>query len=367
MIRVLLAFAYVLIPTSAFSFGAISCNRVAGRVVCAVTTNFPTANTAEFAALDKCSVTVHAGCTYPAAFSNTCRAAYYTLNASQTFDFRSAATAPEAKAAAEQDCLNRDPTHSCRPALWGCDGTADPHPSPNEVAIYDSASFLNIIRDARPSAYLLNLGAIGAGISFGIGVIIALLIYAKHSAITNLVIHGNLPSSLPVYAEDVQVLFKRSQRVNWYGRVVFGIIARLGMTERQLSLVRRYWLGRVIVFDSLRRQRQSELARMHLQLAAAVKAEPQDKKALSQIWAVVKFLFLVVFYLVRAVFSFLFGFLFLRVTIAKLARGKLIESKDLVLVMQAKQAIEETAVYLKEYLELAETFDGREELFEPKP
>jgi hypothetical protein len=35
--------------------------------------------------------------------------------------------------------------------------------------------------------------------------------------------------------------------------------------------------------------------------------------------------------------------------------------------MQAKQAIEETAVYLKEYLELAETFDGREELFEPKP
>jgi hypothetical protein len=366
MIRVLLAFAYVLIPTSAFSFGAISCDRVADRVVCAVTVNFPNANIAQFTALDKCSVKAHAGCIFPPAFSDTCNAAYYTLNAPQTFYFQSAATASEAKAATERQCMNLDPTHSCRPAVWGCDGTADPHASPNQVAIYDSASFLNIIRDAQPSTNLLNPGAIGAGISFGIGVIIALLIYAKHSAIANFVIHGNLPSSLPVYAEDIQVLFKRSQRVNWYGRVVFGIIARLGMTEQQLSLVRRYWLGRVIAFDSLRRQRQSELARMHLQLAAAVKSEPKDKKALSQFFAFVKTVFLSVFYLLRALFSFLFGFLFIRITIAKLARGKLIESKDLILVLQAKEAIEETARYLKEYLTVAETFDGREELFESK-
>lgn len=62
----------------------------------------------------------------------------------------------------------------------------------------------------------------------------------------------------------------------------------------------------------------------------------------------------------------MFGFLFIRVTIVKLARGALVESTNLVLLLQAKQAIEETATYLKEYLEVAETFHDQEEMFEPK-
>src|SRR6185437_250639 len=139
----------------------------------------------------------------------------------------------------------------------------------------------------------------------------------------------------------IQVLFKRTQRVNRYGRVVFGIIARLSMDHKQFSLVRRYWLGRVVAFDSLRRQRQNQLARMHLQLAAKLRPEPTDKKkASSQFWKAIKYFFFLFFYLLRALFSFLFGFLFIRVTIAKLIRGKLIESKDPVLVLQAKDAVE---------------------------
>ena len=73
-----------------------------------------------------------------------------------------------------------------------------------------------------------------------------------------------------------------------------------------------------------------------------------------------------IFWLVRSVFSFFFGFLFIRVTIARLARGTIIESKDLALLMEAKDAVENTAKYLKEYLQLAETFDGREEIHEPQ-
>ena len=124
-----------------------------------------------------------------------------------------------------------------------------------------------------------------------------------------------------MYGEDIQCLFKRTQRVNWYGRTIFGIAADLAMTHQQLIDIRKYWLGRVVAFDSLRRQRQNQLARMHLQLAASVKSETKDKKPLSQLWAALKFLFLAVFYLIRALFSFLFGFLFIRVTIAKLVRG----------------------------------------------
>lgn len=352
------------LPTSAFSFGAISCGRVADHVVCAITVNFPNANIATYTALRNCTDKAGTGCSFPPSFSDTCNAAYYTLNSSQTFYFRSAATASDAKALTEQECMSYDATRSCHAAVWGCDGTADPHPSANELAIYDSASFLNIVRDPRPFASLLNLGAVGTGISFGIGVIIALIVYAMRGAIANFVIHGNLPYKLPAYAEDITVLLKRSQRVNWYGRVIFRVTARLSMTEKQLALVRRYWLGRVIAFDSLRRQRQNELARMHLQLAASMQAETKrDQKPLSQMWSAIKYLFAVIFYLMRSLFSFLFGFLFLRVTIAKLVRSRPIESRDLVLLLEAKQAIEDSAKYLKEYLETAETFDGRDELF----
>jgi hypothetical protein len=297
-------------------------------------------------------------------FANECESAALSAGRATTFH---AGSFSEARRLAQQVCDRPDSVQPCRVALTVCDGTSDPHPVRNTLTTslpYDELRKPNTL--FQTLSQLLDLGAVGTGISFGLGIILALLIYAKRAAIANAVIHGNLPRTLTVYADDIEVLFKRSQRVNWYGRVVFGITARLGMTEKQLTLVRRYWLGRVVAFDSLRRQRQNELARMHLQLAASIKPEPKDKKALSQFFAFVKTVFLFAFYLLRALFSFLFGFLFIRITIAKLARGKLIESKDLVLVLQAKEAIEETAGYLKEYLTVAETFDGREELFESK-
>jgi len=224
-------------------------------------------------------------------------------------------------------------------------------------------SFVPIVPPTPPKSFL-DFPELRAGISFGIGVIIVLLVFAKRAALANLLVHGGLPYKLPVYGEDIQCLFRRTQRLNWYGRVLFGIVVNLSMTHQQFIDVRKYWLGRVIAFDSLRRQRQNELARMHLQLAATAKPPLKEKTALRQLWAVVKYLLFIIFYLMRAVFSFLFGFLFIRVTVAKLARGTHIESKDLVLVLQAKEAIEESAKYLKEYLITANTFDGRDEVYD---
>jgi hypothetical protein len=214
---------------------------------------------------------------------------------------------------------------------------------------------------------LLDLGAVGTGISFGIGIIIALLIYASRASIANVLIHGSLPYKLPVYGEDIQCLFKRTQRVNWYGRVVFGIVVNLAMTHQQLNDVRKYWLGRVIAFDSLRRQRQNELARMHLQLAAKAKSEAHDKKSFwSRRWATFRSFIRKLFWVFTAFFNLILGLFFLRVNIAKIVRGTIIESADLVLILQAKDAIEESTTYLKEYLTTANTFDGGDEIYEPK-
>jgi hypothetical protein len=365
MYRLILTLILFLIPSGAFAHVSIKCGGPPNDFQCFAATSYfsqhaaaieaTTACTNYFGQLTRyCGGTVYQG-------DDMCHAA---VQYGGQYTAKAAPDPGNARGEAIDFCAQHL-DENCHIVLTVCDGTADDKKYARVVTTAP-APRLTWTDYLRPMSPIVNVGAISAGIYFGMGIIIALLAYAKRAALGNFIIHGNLPRSLPVYAEDIGVLFKRSQRVNWYGRIIFGITARLGMTEAQLTLIRRYWLGRVIAFDSLRRQRQNELARMHLQLAASMKAEPKDKKALSQILAFIKTVLLSVFYLLRALFNFLFGFLFIRITIAKLARGKLIESKDLVLALQAKEAIEETARYLKEYLTVAETFDGREELFESK-
>ena len=213
--------------------------------------------------------------------------------------------------------------------------------------------------------HFFDFGALGTGLSFGIGLIIALLIYAKRAAIANLIIHGRLPYKLPVYGEDIQSLFKFTQRENWYGRVIFGLVVNLAMNHQQLIDVRKYWLGKVIAFDSLRRQRQNQLAIMHLQLATKAKSEAHDKKKFwSRRWATFRSFTKKLFWVVIALFNLIMGLFFIRVTIAKLVRGTIVESRDLVLILQAKEAIEESTTYLKEYLTTANSFDGHDEVYD---
>lgn len=291
-------------------------------------------------------------------FTDLCLAVAVTAD-DQTSFFGTAKTVPDAQTLALQRCAQIN-GYTCHVVLADCDASS-PTPILSAQSTKPSEPFqhFDVLR-------LFNLGAIGTGFSFGIGIAVALLIYAMRSQLGNYLIHGNLPQQLPVYGEDIQCLLKRTQRVNWYGRTVFGIVANLAMTHQQLVDIRKYWLGRVVAFDSLRRQRQNQLARMHLQLVASAKPSAKEKTALAQLWTAVKYFLFVLFYLIRALFSFLFGFIFIRVTIARLARGSVIESNDLVLILQAKEAIEQSTTYLKEYLTTAGTFDGGDEVYEPK-
>ena len=191
--------------------------------------------------------------------------------------------------------------------------------------------------------------------------------YAFRTSIINFIVQGNLPTKLPVYGEDTgplqthstdELVRPRCLRRHCAARYdaptasdVAEILAWACCRVRQLAPPPA---------ESTRRNapavgRDSE-AGEHKRKDAAVAVG----------LAMLNFLFLFCSTCFRALFSFLFGFLFIRVTIAKLVRGKLIESKDLVLVLQAKQAVEDSTKYLREYLITANTFDGREEMFEPE-
>jgi len=374
MQSLIFAAVFSLIPFYAFADGTVECFSIRGFVECYTAVNMADFNASTTAVIDQCSNAHSRSDCSPSTlahnFRNLCAVVMVNnANSDKRLFLGLKVQASNAIADALSQCVNSSSGNgfNCPRLAMACDGTAVALDAPAKVPATSLSPSISKDAPQHQSWWsLINLtiigSGIGTGIGIGIGLILVLLIYAARAPIINFIIHGNLLYELPAYGEDIQVIFKRTQRVNWYGRVIFGIVANLSMTKDQLSKVRRYWLGRVIAFDSLRRQRQNELARMHLHLAATVKTDAKEKRALSQLWAFLKVILLSVFYLLRALFSFLFGFLFIRITIAKLARGAVIESKDLVLILQAKMAIEETANYLKEYLTSADTFDGRDEI-----
>jgi hypothetical protein len=171
---------------------------------------------------------------------------------------------------------------------------------------------------------------------------------------------STLPKALPHASKQIDVLIAQSQRRTWLRRVVFVLDARMGVSAEQFDLMKKYRLGRVIVYDSLRRQRQNKLTRAHLEMAL------QRKSGTICLWREeIRGFFRRIYYLIRSLVSFLIGFLFIRITISKLLRGAHIESKSLDRILEAKIAIETGATDLNAYLIAAETFDGREDLFEP--
>jgi len=317
-------------------------------------------------AMKKCQQAGILDCRFYSGYSGACHGIAATPDGrvSEAFGY----DVEQARIGAFRACNTRYQTSDCRGVIAFCANLETASAVPPSTSTSSPPTTASAPSRSAPTIVVNGISPNAATIILSLASVLGvILLYAGRAPIINFVIHGNLAHKLPVYGEDIQVLFKRTQRVNWYGRVVFGIVARLAMTHQQLADVRRYWLGRVVAFDSLRRERQNQLAVMHMQLAAKAKSEAHDKKSFwSRRWATLRSFLTKLFWIFIAVINLFLGLFFVRVTIAKLVRGKLVESKDLTLILQAKDAIEDSSKYLKEYLTTAATFDGREEMFEPE-
>lgn len=158
------------------------------------------------------------------------------------------------------------------------------------------------------------------------------------------------PVSITV--EDVHILLRRSQRMGgvFGNRVIFQVNARTELTPEQLSLVQRYRLGKEVVYDSLNRRKHTE----------AFIGKPETNgiglllgaiNPIATTWRILK----KTYHYIRAATS-------LRITIASLQRGHTLRCRDLNELVGAEAAIREACKTMKQYLELAQTFDGREEI-----
>jgi hypothetical protein len=134
---------------------------------------------------------------------------------------------------------NRENPEGCRLVISLCDKTSlapatapqPPAPSISDTTNNEDHSFDFL---SKPEFYHQLFLArlihdVEIGIQIGLGLLIVAIVLFKRDSIINHVIHGNLPKKLPVYGEDIQALFKLTQRINWYGRVIFGIVINLSM------------------------------------------------------------------------------------------------------------------------------------------
>ena len=150
----------------------------------------------------------------------------------------------------------------------------------------------------------------------------------------------------------MQLKLKRTQRAAGLmgGKVMFGLDARAELSAEERDLVRKYNLGKLVVYDSEERKK-------HTGSALTDFDSPGNGSGYSgagqRLWQNA-----------RGFASLAMMALSLRVTVDTLVSGQHIECKELNELLGAEGAILKACENLKAYLETALTFDGREEVIE---
>ena len=146
----------------------------------------------------------------------------------------------------------------------------------------------------------------------------------------------------------MQLYLKRSQRTGGLGggKIFFALDARLQLSPEERSLVQKYKLGKLSIYDSEARKKRADLSQAHFD--NSMDRNTGFGSALTNYG--------------KAIAYGVMANLSLKVSIESLTEGQHIECKDLDELLGAEQAIREAGQSMKTYLSVAECFDGREEI-----
>jgi hypothetical protein len=137
----------------------------------------------------------------------------------------------------------------------------------------------------------------------------------------------------------MQLKLQRSQRSGGLmgGKILFALNARVDFTPEEAGLIKKYGLGNQSVYDSEARKKH----------AGTVRDYAEGRSGF-----------------LSGAAAFAMSSLSLHVTVDGLSRGQHIEAKSLDELIGAEEAIREACVNIKNYIAVATTFDGREEVVE---
>jgi hypothetical protein len=147
--------------------------------------------------------------------------------------------------------------------------------------------------------------------------------------------------------EAMQLKLKRSQRAGGMlgGKIIFGLDARAALSDEEKSLVAKYSMGGVTLYNSAARNRHLEALG---EASSAISAGSTGLLSGTM----------------RALGGVALASMSLQITVRSLQQGQHIECKDLDELLGAETAIVDACRNLKTYLDVAQTFDGREEVVE---
>jgi hypothetical protein len=153
----------------------------------------------------------------------------------------------------------------------------------------------------------------------------------------------------------MQLKLKRSQRSGGITgtKVLFALDARTDLSAEEQGLIKKYGLGKLVVYDSEARKKHQGAAYGHFENAGSGPILTTGGGVARSLWSNA-----------RGLASTAMMALALRVTVDSLVSGQHIECKDLDELLGAEGAIRAACGNLKAYLETALTFDGREEVVE---
>ena len=152
----------------------------------------------------------------------------------------------------------------------------------------------------------------------------------------------------------IQLKLRRSQHAGITGKAMFVLDARVELSAEDASLVKKYGLGKLVIYDSEARKKHGMAAYGHFDDAANAPIIGATGGSIARsLWSNARGLASI------AMLAFT-----LRVTVHSLMSGVHIECKDLDELLGAEAAILDACRNLKAYLDTALTFDGGEELIE---
>jgi hypothetical protein len=159
--------------------------------------------------------------------------------------------------------------------------------------------------------------------------------------------------SPPVPGGPMHLKIRRTKRQGTFvTKFIFAIDARIEPTTEELDLIDKCGLRNAIVYDSKKRAKHQQAAYDHFDDAVHTPGLGWGSAGRSLMSNA------------RGIGRGMMMALSLRVTINSLMSGVHIECKDLDELMGAEEAIIEACRTLRAYLDVARTFDGREEIIE---
>jgi hypothetical protein len=174
--------------------------------------------------------------------------------------------------------------------------------------------------------------------------------------------HGSELASeeIPIAAEAGPMLLKikKSQTTSLWGHVIFMIDARMEISAQEHRLVQKYRLGDLLIYSSAARDKHLDAMKANVE---GTKGHPVFTMSVKdQLMGVLRTLFSFAMAGAHATMAAYH----LKITVYKLLRGVHVRCKSMGEVLVAKNAIVEAGQNLRTYLDVAQTFDGTEEVHE---